>query len=1457
MTTEQELPTMKRAFLALSVALALVQTASGFNPPEDSIYDLSARIDGVPEIANPDEALAFKVVLKNGAKDTFRGTLVVWLNDDWRVVGKPARQIVLKPGEGAEFPFQANALPRVLEAHYPVHAGLFTGSGKNALLVLHPIAIFRTKRPKAVVAEAGEWGIPGGAYTAPLAGSVQVDGKLDEWDRVPATPLGAAQCTAGSVEPGSFSAQVRMQHDAKYLYLAVDAQDDEICSADVTSRDFVDSDYLRLYFSATNPADRQDDAMAPTDVLVAINPFGAKGKPLAKVPSLDQPTNPKIDLDAWQFASAKTDSGYRVEVAIPLTQIGAGLKNGSVLGMNLLMGDADGNRRRSEVCLGRRVANYWLNPQSYLSLTLSADREVRAPVAGLPVLTPLQRRTYRLNGLMNAQWGYTKDDRTDTFAASTRSDALSGASFMEGSATRGGVTLEGFSCHPPYRDGLAGGVVWRQYFLELPDVRPISLEFSTAIRDHNPPKEKPSDGVEFRVLLGNPGEKSKQVFSRFTDSKTWLPASVDLAAYAGKRVVLTLAAGPGPKNDTSCDSAYWGQPVIRIGRPPVPISDEEWAERTEKAVRLAKAAASGMEVLGAFPLKGRCGSFGAGVAMGRQGLVDGVIAFVGGGKTVTFRGFNMAVDGEVVGSAASGIRCLKADIDFSRGRLAIVHTLDTAEGKIAARARFSTEEGALRVSFDMPGVKRSLRGTPRFTELSLGGADSELFRVYLGFGNVIEKPNAFRARGGGFVLSARHIGTDFANGMSLVQASDVYPSAALCKPDENRFSLLVPHDATFTLIPSTNGAFAAARQYRDVNGFRPGKGHEQLLGRMCLDQWGGDYGVAAKDLKLAAKYGLNHSIFVKHVWQRWGYDYRLPDIYPPRGGLDKFLEMRDACRDAGILFAPHDNYIDFYPDADAYSYDDIIFNRDGSPQRAWFNKGRKAQSYRWLPHAFMPWLDRNMRLLHNGAHPTGLFIDVFSAMPPVDYYDREGRFYTRNRTAKEWAAAFDRARDILGGDYPMLSEAGTDALVGSLDGGEADHYSADRWGANGVAAERTPWHDMGTHGSFVLLAGGLGHRYGNKDPKHTYGTDDYLTNTVMGGRNPMCDGPFSRRAVMTYWLLHDLCDDLARASFETHRFGASVHQQHTTFGDGSSAWVNRGEAAWDVKGYRLPEYGFYAKSPKAEAGIVEIDGQRAAFAKTGEVLFVDARPPFRSGLIRPVSTKVLEGKYLGDGKFRVRVEWKAMEPLEEGLKTFVHIDHKDAKNGEGIMHYGSTDFDGASLTKAGTYQANIDVTIPADSPGKGGEYTLRYGLYNPGKGGYRVVPMGNVAGNRARGGKMIVRIANGKVVSGTYVPEGEWDHLVGVNNKLKLVDFGPVTTNGAFRLLHPATGDWLLIPLPGSIAFEARLDLAKLGRTATRVTAERVDPTMDAAAEPSVEIMDGVLTIKADSNSFAYRLALE
>ncbi len=1448
---------MNRIPVATVLLVVCAARLWAFNPPVDSQAGVSLRIEGVPEAVERGGGLTFRVVCENTRPEAVTGTLHIALNDDWRVIGA-AKVRVAVAGEGAtSHTFSAEARDTVLAAHYPVHAEARLQCGDEDI-VLHPIAIFVVTQSKAAGAAEKRFGLEGGVFSClSAAGPITIDGDLGEWGNAVSAPCGAEQLSTGELPPESFQASFHALHDGVTLFLGVNVADDDISCRDRNTPDFMHSDYVRLYLSAADPEMRVDTDLGADDVILAVNVAGAAdGRPLVRSVNYGIPGR-KVDLGTCRFASARTATGYTLEASIPLSQIGDRLGAGSALGANVMIGDADAGRRRGEATLGDRSGQYWLTPQSFFRLVLESGTEAGARAGALPPLVRLERRSYRLDTILYSQAGYEHGGESHLFPTNWQgTDKRTGCSFAPGSHVRGGVRRKTFSVHPPWRSGLGGGAVWRQYNVEFPEADEISLEVNVAIRDHRPPAEPPSDGVEFRVFVSAEGGAEQELLRRFTDSKTWVAQRVDLSAFVGQRVLLKLWTGPGPEGNTVCDSGYWGDAVLHVGRRIEPTTDAEWQARTEEAVALAREGLAGGTGPRRFRLAGRCGTFGAGIAAGKRGLVDSVIAFSDGSRDLAFRGFVMEVGGQGVGEPTSDAVLDRAQVTAKRDSLCISHRLLHGEDRWRVDATFSVEQGALVLEFSMPRTRRNARGEPRLTRLGLGPASSELHRVYLGFGNVVETPNAFSVRGGGFGLSTRHVGCDYAQSLSLVQACDIFPDQVVCQPQHNVYRLETRLDATYRFIPSADGAFAAARHYRDLAGFKPGRGMPDLLGRMCLDQWGGDYGEAAEGLHLAAKYGLTHSVFVKHAWQRWGYDYRLPEIYPPRGGLETFRAMPEACREHGILFAPHDNYIDFYPDAEGFSYDHIIFNADGTPQRAWFNKGRKAQSYRWLPHAFLPWLKDNMRAMRKGFAPTSLFIDVFSAIPVVDYYDRTGRFHPRTQTAAEWAEAFDVSRKLLKRGAPMLSECGHDALIGSLDGGQADHHAANRWGAHGTAACRTPWHDMATHGAFVLFAGGLGHRYGDKDPAHTYGTDDYLSNTVIGGRNPMCDGPFSRRAVMTYWLLHDVCDTLARASLESHRFGASVYQQHTVFGDDSQVWTNRAPAPWRVKDRVLPEYGFLVRSPQQTATVCEINGQRAAFASSPGVMFVDARPSARSLQSRKVRARVVSGDYVGDGTFKVAVEWTSTKTLKSGAVPFVHVCHPTASHAESIAFHGNCSLSKDALLTPTTLSSVITIDVPAEEDGTR-TYTVRYGLFNPSTGGNRIVPAGNTEGSRMRGGKLQVTTQNGKVIEGAYIAEAPGDDLPGLNRNGTMVDFGPVLTNGAFRLYHPDTGVWRLIPLPGSFPFEAQFRLGEFGVTPAQVNATRIEPETADAKQPNVSLTDGVLSLAADGRSFAYEIVLQ
>ena len=1119
-----------------------------------------------------------------------------------------------------------------------------------------------------------------------------------------------------------------------------------------------------------------------------------------------------------------------------------------------------------------------------LALTLDGKAAELHPVALFEAVRPIaakaagkQAETRPSDGVLRLDSGADrrvfcrqKDALTELGVNFSGSDPASGTHMIRETDTRGGVARAGFSVHPPYRGG--PGVTWNDFRLALPAGKPAVLKFFTALRD-SAPSEPASDGTEFKVIVIDDAFVEKELFTRFSDSKAWQPAAVDLGAYAGQRVTLRLWTGPGPKNNTTCDQCYWGDPVIAVGALPALPTEAQWQAREEEAAARAAMAVTKKPKrdTGIFRLEAAGGRrFGAAVVLGAQGLTDGVIAFSDGARVLTYRGFACDIDRGAVGGVENGQPVLGVETATEGGAWCVTHRVGAAPcGCPAARAKIWADGAALRIAWDMPGAVRDARGAPRYTRLGLGAGSEPVWRAYAGFGNVIENPGAFELHGGGFILSTRHVGADYTNGLSLVQACDVFPDRLTHNPETRRFALETAHDAAFLFIPSAQGAFAAARAYRDLSGFKKGPGVDALLGRVCFDQWGGDYLEAAKELDEAAKYGMGHAVFVKHSWQRWGYDYRLPEIYPPAGGLEPFLAMRAAAAAAGMLFCPHDNYIDFYPDAEGYSYDRIVFHENGEPEKAWFNKGRGALSYRWLPHAFRPWLEPNMKAMRDGFHPDSLFIDVFSAISPFDYYDRAGTFYPRTRTTQEWRAAFDTCRSILKKGAPMISEAGTDALIGSLDAGEADHFTAARWLKTFGDAERAPWHDMATHGKMVLLAGGLGPRYSAEDwddhggrPQHGYGSDDYLSNTVLGGRNPMCDGPFSRRAAMTYWLLHDVCDALARETFETHAFGASIHQQHTAFSNGGEVWVNRGSnALWTVAdGKALPQYGFYAKTPGAEAGVVLLGGQRAGFAQAETTYFADARPAHHSLRAAQVESAAAGGTYLGDGAFEVTFNWNVLDPSFDGYVPFLHVcsDKRLTDNGERIAFQPEMKADRARFRQAGAFTTTARIAVPQSLPG--GEYKIRYGLYSPGKGDRLAVRGVTDGGQRVLGGVLKVEKSGGRFTGGSFALEtGDGDEkALGVNTDRKMLDFGPLVTDGAFRLLHGDRKAWEVIPLPGGGAFRAEIKLAALGAKRAKVKAVEKADALNAAAQAPVWAQDGAtLRLSCDGESFAYRIVFE
>ena len=861
-----------------------------------------------------------------------------------------------------------------------------------------------------------------------------------------------------------------------------------------------------------------------------------------------------------------------------------------------------------------------------------------------------------------------------------------GAFFNRGWFAADGDLRFGFFSQPPWRTG--GGFSWRDTQVALPEAVPLTLRFSTAIRSPLRAGEGRSDGADYKVFVVDGDGRATEVYSALVKSSSWADGEADLTPWAGRNVTIRLWNGCGPANDPNYDRCLWGDVGVFGGDA---VAEGEQADNGKNASLDPGAPAPGRAALREMPLTVHGEAWTASFTPGPCGLLDGTLVFTDGERNLSFTGFTCAIDDITVGPGQLDARCTGFEVEASGDSgaqppsFAILHRIDLRDGRaVVARATLRADGPALRISWNMPGVARSPSGSPRFTRLGIGPASLPAARAYMSFGNVLEKPRSFELTGGLFKNMASHAGADYANGASLCQAADGIPDRILFRRDANVFAVETAGDATFSFVPSARGAFAAARAWRDVSGVRRSQGWREAATRMCFDQWGNvanqNTNVTAA-LDIIGRYGVTNSIYVRHVWQRWGFDYRLPEIWPPGtwvGNHGTFAEMRETARRHGILFVLHDNYIDHYPDAAGFSYDDTVFDENGAPVKAWFNfnKGKRAQSYRWAPGAFMPALRANAAALRDGCAPDGTFLDVFSNMAPFDWFDRAGRFHDRAETRAAWGEAFDEYRRILGTNTVTIGEGGHDALIGHLDAGQPDHFTPARWMDRGeyADAERVPWHDIVSHGSLVLYGGGLGWRYASDspdrggDPEKGCTSDSYLCTTVIGGRTPLHDFDPSQinfRCVGTWWLLGDVTRALALSDFESFEFEGSIHRQHAVFSGESQVWVNRVSEPWEVSEMSLPKDGFYAETPDARAGIVEIAGRRCAFAASDNAIFVDGRPNRNDGT-GPADVKnaqaLADFAALGirtDGAFRLERDGDkalTLTPVPDGGPFRVEID---------------------------------------------------------------------------------------------------------------------------------------------------------------------------------------------------------
>ncbi|MFO7974366.1 MAG: DUF6259 domain-containing protein [Candidatus Hydrogenedentota bacterium] len=670
------------------------------------------------------------------------------------------------------------------------------------------------------------------------------------------------------------------------------------------------------------------------------------------------------------------------------------------------------------------------------------------------------------------------------------------------------------------------------------------------------------------------------------------------------------------------------------------------------------------------------------VTQGKRGLMDGTLAFGADDARFSFTGFEVKVLGIDLHDPEGPARLRSVETQKEREQVTLRHAF--ALGDDTFDVVFVCEHAgeAMRIHVALENAPPSAPWlVPRLEKVALGPWNKPVFRVYAGHGNVIERPRVFTPGYEGHRLSTSYVGADFEGGGSLVYGTPAIPDLLRVRPARNEFTLDVPHDHTLVFIP-THDVWDGVKVWRDIDNRPPAAGVENLAGRFVFDLWfGRSFAEGAEGLARAFRYGLTDAAVVWHDWQRWGYDYRLPDILPPnprRGGTTDFKRLIETCRAHGVLFAPHDNYIDFYPDATGFTYDRVAFKADGTVDEAWFNPGPQAQSCKFRADAFWPFMEKNVARIQHEFAPTAYFIDVWSSRPPYDFWTRNGAFFDRFYTKQQWQKTFAHVRETLGNNAPTISESGNDQLIGFLDGAQTNHLRVDArpesnaryfvWRVHCNDAQRIPWFDAAHHHRFILHGAGYGSRYAAGLDRRLHGmySDDYITTEVLTGHPAMVSDTFGRDVVRKYWLLHDLARALALQQIDRVSFiEDNIHRQHITWSHGGEVSVNRGPSDWDIHGHILPQYGFYARMPGGvEAAIERKNGTIVEWALSPEAFYCNGRAVNRESFpadaaqyaarVNPPATPINFGPVTTSGGLRLTRDGDALivTPLPGGWAPF-------------------------------------------------------------------------------------------------------------------------------------------------------------------------------------------------------------
>ncbi|MDO4576005.1 MAG: hypothetical protein Q4D98_12410 [Planctomycetia bacterium] len=629
-----------------------------------------------------------------------------------------------------------------------------------------------------------------------------------------------------------------------------------------------------------------------------------------------------------------------------------------------------------------------------------------------------------------------------------------------------------------------------------------------------------------------------------------------------------------------------------------------------------------------------------------------------------------------------------------------------------------------------------------FQRVAFAPCSQRLAAFCFGNGYYVRKPGAFSLPSNGHQNATSFVGWEFANGISLLMASSFPIEQTYHEPDTNRVGMACIQPTTFTLLPSVKGVFDAAVRYRSICPRQAARGVATKAGRFCVDFWNGTFPEHAAFLKTCAeKYGLkNDLILLSHNWQRYHYDHRLPDVYPPNplfGTAGEMKEIARLARKYGWFFGLHVNVVDYYPDSSTFTFNNVSFLPDGQPQKAYKNVFLDAQSYRLAPHRAAGVMKETLDLMNaDGLKLDTLFVDVIGSFPARPYYGYDGKYFSQTEARDGIRSVFDTIRNTQDQacQRPTFtnSEATHDYLIGHLDGGDCQFMYLSREGGEYrwlripefEDCEKVPWFDLVNHRKISLHGVGYSIRYegGRGRDFHGIDSDDYLSAEILTGHALMTDGG-SRdvkevlsgyvrnmdvtaavwQTVRKYWLAQCVVRETAHDDIASVEFiGGDIHRLKIVWQKGTTIHVNRGKTDWTVEGVVLPSYGYLARNPKTgmESMIYRLNGRvvEQSSYRDGDQIVRYANPRHHDEPRRLPVSPAAAVTFRENGKIHLHTDWNILQgqptPSDTYQLSFWLVRRKGAETNT------SEDFLLKTVEADFTKPLDLTLALPPEAKGK-------------------------------------------------------------------------------------------------------------------------------------------------------------